>query len=334
MSAPGAPSPLSVVLVGLGPIGVEVGRALLMRRVPLLAAVDPAPGKAGADVGELFGGAARGERVVARAVDAYAATSGPGRVAVLCTGSRLSRVAVEIEEAIDAGLHVVSTCEELAYPALHHAALGRRLDERARAAGVAVLGTGVNPGLVMDRLPLAIATACARVDRVRVERVVDAARRRGPLRAKVGAGISVDMFRQGVDAGHLGHVGLAESCALLARGLGIRPDRVVETIDPVVAQVATAGVAAGLVLGVRQRAVAIVSGNEVVRLDLTMAVGSPDPHDRIVIEGDPPIDVRVTGGLQGDRATVGTVVNALAEVVKAPPGLHNVTSLPLFGLGV
>lgn len=327
---------LRVALVGLGPIGVEVGRALAARPgVTLLGGADPAPGKTGEDLGALLGGPPSGQLVLGHAGDLYARSQerrGRGDVVVLCTGSRMEQVASQVEQAIDAGMHVVSTCEELAFPHLRHARVAQRLDARARAKGVAVLGTGVNPGLVMDRLPLAIAGGCVRVDHIAVERVVDAARRRGPLRAKVGAGLTPDEFNAGVAARRLGHVGLGESAALVARGLRAPLDEVTEGIEPVIAAAETAGVPAGRVLGVRQWASARSGGREVVRLDLEMAVGTADPHDRIVVTGDPPLDVLVRGGFQGDRATVGAVVNALPYVIGGPAGLRTVISLPMFGV--
>jgi hypothetical protein len=206
---------------------------------------------------------------------------------------------------------VVSTCEELAYPWLRHPALADRLDAAARARGVAVVGTGVNPGLVMDRLPLVLAQACARVTGARVERVVDAARRRGPLRAKVGAGLTVAEFEAGAAAGKLGHVGLAESAVIVSLGLGLGAPGVSETLEPVVGD-------DGRVLGIRQSARA----GDAVTLELAMYVGA-DSHDRIVIEGDPPLDVRIAGGTHGDRATVGTVVNAVRQAERMPAGVWN-----------
>ncbi|HEV2064265.1 MAG TPA: dihydrodipicolinate reductase, partial [Thermoanaerobaculia bacterium] len=253
-------------------------------------------------------------------------------VAIICTGSRLPAVAGQIEEAIDAGFHIVSTCEELAYPELTQAALARQIDRRAKEKGVAVLGTGVNPGLVMDRLVLEVASACVSIDRVRVTRVVDAAKRRGPLRAKVGAGLTRKEFGAGVAAKQLGHVGLSESAAIIAHGLGLPIDEITETIEPVVAKEETDGIEAGRVLGLHQVAI-VQAGDEIrVTLDLTMAVGVENPADRIEIDGDPPINLVVSGGFHGDRATVGCVVNAIPFIVQAPPGLHKVVTLPLFGL--
>jgi 4-hydroxy-tetrahydrodipicolinate reductase len=238
----------------------------------------------------------------------------------------------QIEEAIGAGLHIVSTCEELAYPELHHAPLARQIDRMAKEKGVAVLGTGVNPGLVMDRLVLAVASACVRVDSVRVTRVVDAAKRRGPLRAKVGAGLTREEFAAGVSAKKLGHVGLSESAAIIALGLGLPIHEITETIKPVIAQKDFDGIPAGGVLGLHQVALVQAGDEPKVVLDLKMAVGAPDPADRIDIEGDPPLHLVAAGGFHGDRSTIGTVVNAVPFIVTATPGLHNVVTLPLFGL--
>ncbi len=325
-----------VSLIGLGPIGIEVGKALAGREgIEMAGAADPAPEKSGQPLSSLLGGAFPGIDVTPSAAALYAKTSGTrGRqdVAVLCTGSRLHSMLPQIEEAIDAGLHIVSTCEELAYPELRHAPMARKIDRRAKEKGVAVLGTGVNPGLVMDRLVLAVASACVRVDAVRVTRVVDAAKRRGPLRAKVGAGLTREEFAAGVVEKKLGHVGLSESAAIIALGLGLPIDEITETIKPVIAQHETDGIPAGGVLGLHQVALVQAGDEAKVVLDLKMAVGAPDPADRIDIEGDPPLHVVAAGGFHGDRSTIGTVVNAIPFIVSASPGLHNVVTLPLFGL--
>jgi len=326
-----------VALVGLGPIGIETARALAGRKgIEILGAADPAPEKAGQPLGSLLDFAGSLDvRVDPTASELYArsrSSRGKRDVVVLCTGSRLAAVAPQIEEAVEAGFHVVSTCEELSYPELKNAALSRRIDQKAREKDVTVLGTGVNPGLVMDRLALAAAAACVRVEKVRVTRVVDAAKRRGPLRAKVGAGLSREEFESGVAAGKLGHVGLSESAAIIAVGLGLPIDQITETIEPVVSARETDGIPAGRVLGLHQVATVRAEGEMKVELDLTMAVGVSEPCDRIEIQGDPPVNLLVSGGFHGDRATVGCVVNAIPFVVSAPPGLQTVITLPLFGI--
>jgi 4-hydroxy-tetrahydrodipicolinate reductase len=258
----------------------------------------------------------------------------PSDVAVVLTTSGTAEMLPLIEQAATRGVHVVSSCEDLAYAQFATPDLANRIDSAARKGGITVLGTGVNPGFVMDRLPLALAGACVSVRSVSVERVVDAAKRRGPLRAKVGAGLSVDEFQAGVASRRFGHRGLPESCALLGAGLGLMFDDIRSTIEPVVSTAAAprAGIPVGAVAGLRQTAVGMVAREAVVRLELEMSVDAPDPHDRIRIEGDPPLDMLLAGGTHGDRGTVGTVINAIPKVLDAPRGLRYVTDLPLFGL--
>lgn len=325
----GAPAePLRVTLVGLGAIGVELLRALLGRRSARLVAVAD-PVFAGRDAGEVAGVGPLGLPVAPGLAQALAT---PSDVALVLTTSAVADMLPLVELAAGAGLDVVSSCEDLAFGALSNPGDATQMDMVARAAGITVLGTGINPGFVMDRLPLALASTCVNVERIVVTRVVDAAKRRQPLQAKVGAGLTPEAFDAGVLAGKLGHRGLAESCALIAAGLGVALDDIRSTIGPVVSTVdhPRPGIAVGRVAGLRQRATGSRGGAELIRLDLEMSIGAPDPHDAVRIDGDPPIDLRIADGIHGDRGTIGAMLNALRVVADAPPGLMHVTDLPLF----
>jgi len=313
-----------VAVIGLGPIGREVVKAVVARpQLKLVGAADPA--FAGRDAGELSEVGALGVPVRATTAEAIAGAE----VALVLTTSSVADMLPIVEDCAVAGVDIVSTCEDLAYAPLATPDLADQLDARARAAGISIVGTGVNPGLVMDRLPLTLAAACVRIDRVAVTRVVDAAKRRGPLRAKVGAGLTPDEFQAGVAARRLSHRGLPESCALIGLGLGWKLDEIRSTIEPVLEP--RAGVAAGRVAGLRQSAAGLRAGREVVRLDLEMSMAPAEPHDRVVIEGDPPLDMIIRGGTHGDRATVGTVLSAIAPVIASAPGLRTVLDLALRG---
>jgi len=320
MSAPGGAA--RVALVGLGAIGREVLKAVRARpSLELTGAYDPA--FVGRDAGEVAEIGAIG----VKAAPSLSAALAGADVALVLTLSGVAEMMPMVEAAGAAGVDVVSTCEDLSYANHATPELAQELDARARATGITVVGTGVNPGLVMDRLPVTLAAACVTVESVAVTRVVDAAKRRGPLRAKVGAGMTVEAFNAGVAQKQLGHRGLPESCALIGLGLGFTFDEIRSTIGPVTE--ARPGIEAGRVAGLRQSAVGLAGGRELVRLELEMSVGAPEPHDRIVIAGDPPLDLIIRGGTHGDRATVGTVLNAISPVIAAPPGLLTVLDLTL-----
>lgn len=320
-----------VICYGLGPIGQGIARLALSRPgIEIVGAVDVDPAKVGRDLGEVLGGTKVGV-TVSEQISALSTTKAD--VVLHATGSALSRVVPQLTEIMAIGADIVSTCEELSYPWTAQPQLAAELDGAARRAGVTVLGTGVNPGYAMDALPLMLTAPCASVDAVRVLRVVNAALRRGPLQKKVGAGLTPEQFAEQVRAGTVRHVGLPESLHMLATSLGWELERQEDLIEPVIAEqpIVTefANVQPGQVAGVRQVASGFHDGREVLRLELRMYLGAPDPQDTVEIDGNPPVRMSIAGGLHGDVATAAMVVNAITSVTRAVPGLASMADAPL-----
>ena len=115
-------------------------------------------------------------------------------VAVQTTGSHLASVKPQLEALFALGANVVSSCEELTYPWRLAPELSAEIDGLAKAAGVTVLGTGVNPGYLMDTLPLMLTAICREVKKVTVLRYQDATHRRLPFQRKIGAGFTQEQF--------------------------------------------------------------------------------------------------------------------------------------------
>jgi hypothetical protein len=323
-----------VVQFGLGPIGLGLAKEVLARKdLQLMGGVDRAPGMAGRPLEEFLGPQAHGlPKIVPNLGDL--SLPQPPRVVLHATGSRLAAVHPQLEEILSSGYHCVSSCEELSYPALHHPDLARRLDSLAREHRVGLVGTGVNPGFILDLLPAVLATSCRRVDRVQASRIVDVARRREPLRRKVGMGLTLDAYRAKEAAqGSMGHVGLGESAALLASALGWEEGKVTEASEPVLASAAVkAGdvlIPEGGVLGTRTRASLFAEGEERIRLEVTIAAGVPVEEDRVLLEGDPPLTLVIPGGIPGDSATASLLASVACRIVAVPPGLHTMLTLPI-----
>jgi 4-hydroxy-tetrahydrodipicolinate reductase len=322
-------TPTPVLLFGLGPIGQRIARLAAAREdLRIVGAVDIAPALTGRDLGEVLGLG----RTLGVAVRAEPGAAPEGCVALHATGSSLERMAPQFRALLAAGYHVVSTCEELAFPFFHHARVAQALDGHAREVGRVLVGTGVNPGFAMDTLPLALTATSERVDHVRVERRVAAASRREPLQRKIGASLTPEAFEEGVRAGRIRHVGLPESAAAVAAGLGFRVDRIEDTIAPVIAterlttQFLT--VEPGQVAGVHQVARGFEGARERVSLELVMSVSVPASVDRILLKGEPDMALTVEG-IHGDTATASITVNAVRSVATARPGLRTMADLAL-----
>jgi 4-hydroxy-tetrahydrodipicolinate reductase len=323
---------IRLVQFGIGPIGAAIAALVRKKKnAELIGAIDIDPTKVGKDLARAIGAeedwgvvvSDKAEEILAKKAD----------VVIHSTSSYLKNVVDQIITCVEAGSNVVSTCEELAYPFRKYPELAARIDERAKARGVTVLGTGVNPGFVMDKLVLTIAAVCQQVDAVQVSRVVDASKRRLPLQKKVGAGLTVQEFEQEVSAGRIKHHGLPESAALIGQGLGLSLNDIVETIEPVVAEhdVITqyVEVKQGHVAGVKQICRGMSAGAEKIHLDLRMYVGAKEPADTISIKGVPDVNLTVPGGTHGDLATAAVVVNSIPLVLRAAPGLLTVADIPI-----
>ncbi|MBM3335035.1 dihydrodipicolinate reductase [Candidatus Sumerlaeota bacterium] len=324
---------LRVVQMGVGAIGREACRLALERSsLELVGAIDADTRIVGQPLSDVLGLNKDCSVVVSNDAEAVLRATSPD-VVVHSTSSRLPDVTGQIKQCAGHGADVVSSTEELLFPRLNRPGEAAELEAVALDNKVTILGTGVNPGFVLDTLAVAVTAVCRRVDRIEARRVVDAATRRLPLQRKVGAGLSVAEFNDLLRQGKMGHVGLAESAALVAVGLGWPWDAVEQKTEPVVAQQPVRSeffdIRPGQVAGVRNIAWAVVGGAEKIRLELEMYVGAADPHDQIVVHGDPSLTVRIPGGIPGDVATAAMLVNAIPAVAEAPPGLLTMLDIPI-----
>ncbi|MGA2461481.1 MAG: dihydrodipicolinate reductase [Candidatus Bathyarchaeia archaeon] len=323
---------IKVVQYGLGPIGLGIVDVLLARPwVQLVGAIDIDKKKVGKDVGQLLENPKNTGVIVSdKASDVLKRTS--PHVVTHATSSYMKTVHPQVSELVRYGVNVVSTAEELSYPFVKYPDLAKELDDRAKEKKVVVLGTGVNPGFLLDTLVVVMSGVCQKVNSIRAERVVDASRRRLPLQRKIGAGLTPAEFEKKVAEGSIKHVGLPESVGLIALAMGWKVGEIQERITPIVAEKDVSSeflkVPAGAVAGVRQVAKGILAGFELVVLDLRMYLGAQNPHDSILIDGLPPVDMTIRGGVHGDIATPATIVNSLPKIERLEPGLRTMVDLP------
>jgi 4-hydroxy-tetrahydrodipicolinate reductase len=323
---------IRVIQYGLGPIGSAVARHVVEREgLELVGGVDIDPAKLGRDLGEVIGlGRPLGSAVAATLAQVLAGTKAD--VVLHTTSSYFDLFKAQVIEILEAGLDIVSTSEELSFPWLAHPQEGAAIDAVAKRVGKTVLGTGINPGFLMDSLPLHLTALCQRVDRIDIARIQNASLRRGPFQAKIGSGMTVKEFQTKMDAGRMGHVGLPESVQMVFHTLGKKLARYESDVEPVVAdkRVKTDffDVEPGRVKGLKQVARGYTDAGEFMTLTFIAALDLLNEADTIKITGKPNLEVTLKG-TNGDIGTVAIAVNAIRRVKEAPPGLLTMRDLPI-----
>ncbi len=323
---------IRVIQYGLGPIGCLMARHVLEREgLQLTGAVDVDPAKAGRDLGEILG-LGRPLHMTVQAKLAEVLPQKGADVVLHTTNSYFDLFKSQIIDILESGLDIVSTSEELSFPWIAHPGPADEIDAAARRAGKTVLGTGVNPGFLMDTLPLSLTGICQRVDHIEVRREQNASKRRGPFQAKIGSGMTVEQFEAKMAEGRMGHVGLTESVGMIFHTLGRKLVRYEDAVEPVVAgsliRTEHFEVPPGRVAGLRQTARGYGEQGEFVKLVFVAALDHESDCDTVIITGKPNLNLTLEGS-HGDIATIAIAVNAVHRAHEAAPGLVTMSDLPL-----
>ncbi len=319
-----------ILQVGLGPLGQKTVQFAVARGFKIVAAVDSSPELIGKDLGEICGLKKLNVKVSGNVKTAM--KNKKADIAVVTTVSSLSRMEALITEIAREKLSIVSTCEELSFPWKTQTARAKKIDKICKKFKIALLGTGVNPGYLMDYLPTVLTAVSKKVDSIEVSRVQNASVRRVPFQQKIGAGLTLEEFKKKEKEGTLRHVGLPESVDFIAARMGWKLTRKTESLNPVIAKVAiTSGykpIKAGMACGVEQIGRGFIGNREVITLYFKAAVGEEKSFDTIQVNGDPVIRSTIENGINGDVATCAITLNAIQSVLLARPGLVTMSDIP------
>jgi 4-hydroxy-tetrahydrodipicolinate reductase len=312
---------LRVVLYGVGAIGSRIAKFLLEKNgVEIVGAIDVAKEKVGKDLGHVLGIDKRLGVTVSDDSDVVLSKVN-ANIVIHSTTSFLKQVYPQIAKIVEHGVNVVSTCEELSYPCATDPELAKKLDESAKKHKATVLGTGINPGFMMDTLVIAFTGVCQTVERIKATRVVNAAKRRVQFQKKIGVGLAIDEFKEKMEKKSITlHVGIEQSIYLIASALGWELDEIKVESKAIQAK-------SGQVTGLRQYGRGIKLGKEIITLDLQAYVGAEEEYDSIDIEGVPSIHMKLSPGVHGDLGTVAVIVNSVPKVINAKPGLVTMKDL-------
>ncbi len=321
---------INVIQYGLGPIGSATARLIAERSdLELVGGVDIDKNKIGKDIGEVIG---LERRLGIEVAEKLVQIEREADVVMHTTSSYFDLFMKQVIKILETGFDLVSTAEELSFPLLAHSDEAGQVDAAAKGAGKTVLGTGVNPGFLMDSLPLFLTSICQQVEHIDVTREINASMRRGPFQVKIGAGMTMKEFNAKMNAGRMGHVGLPQSMGMVFDTLGKKLARYRSDVEPLVAEklIKTdhVEVQPGQVKGLKQVAQGYTEETEFMKLTFIAALEVENAVDKIKIKGIPDLDVTLNG-TNGDFATAAIAVNAIRRVKAAAPGLVTMRDLPI-----
>jgi 4-hydroxy-tetrahydrodipicolinate reductase len=326
---------IKVIQIGFGPLGVQTAKFIAKKStIKTVAVVDNDPDLYNKNIND-FSSDLDNKICISNSVnEALKNINEKPDVAIITTVSSLKEIYNQINEVVKHNINIISTCEELSYPWKTDPALSKKLNDLCKLNNVACLGTGVNPGFLMDYLPSVLSTVCKEINKIRIYRVQDASFRRIPFQKKIGAGLDLSEFKNKELEGTLRHVGLTESLHLLAKTLNFDIDNVTETLNPVICKSDLNGsinIKKGCARGVEQIAYGYLNSEVVIEMQFKAAVGESRSFDRIEVDGIPSFVSEIEGGINGDIATCSIAINSIKSIMKASPGLHTMADIAVPG---
>lgn len=259
-------------------------------------------------------------------------------VLIHATGSFMSQVEGELSSVLEKRIHGVTIAEQAAFPWVNAPESAERLDKLAKEYNVSLVGTGINPGFVLDSLVIMLTGACLDVDYIEASRINDLSPFGQTVMKTQGVGTTVDEFQRGIQDGTIvGHIGFEESIHMIGKALGWKIEKIVQTREPIVTQVyretPCVKVPPGWVAGCRHIAEGYVNGKIKIKLihpqQIHPGLAGVKTGDYITIIGNPTINVANTPEIPGGIGTMATAVNVVPLIINAKPGFITMADLPV-----
>lgn len=318
---------LRIAVYGFGEIGRLLARTALRRGHEVVGALDIDPKLLGRDVGEVLGV----ERIGVEVTKDVEKGLRECEVVLHATGSHLPAVYGQLVDMIRLRKSVISTCETLSYPYYRYPVLARRLDDLAKSRGSTLIGSGINPGFLLDTLVAVLSAPLPVLKRVRAKRSLDASKRRRSFIKKIGLGLSPGDLVQGLESGrYTGHVGYAESVCIIADAASLNLTRIEEKQEPVIAEdeirLKDMIIKKEAVKGLRGYAVGYAGGVERIRVEFEASALAPE-YEEIVIEGEEYSVTWRSSGTPGDLGTASVILSIAEKLDQMPYGLLTMADL-------
>lgn len=329
---------MKILQWGFGAMGSGMVKLLLERsNAEIVGVIDNNPALLGKDIGDILELGHKTGVLVTNDPAAALRDLKP-ELTLLATGSFVDEVFPQIKMILEAGSNCISTAEEMAYPWNVAPELSKEIDEIAKKNGVSVLGTGINPGFVLDLLVVLMTGTCGKVDHVYAARINDLSPFGPTVMRTQGVGTTPEEFADGVEKGTIvGHIGFEQSIAMIAAALGWKLDEIKQTKEAIVSKTHRESkyikVEPGMVAGCRQRGYGIMNGKTVIEMDHPQQIQpekeNTETGDYIKIDGDVKINLSNKPEIPGGLGTINVCVNMIPQTVEGKPGLLTMLDLPV-----
>ncbi len=331
---------VKVAIWGFGAMGSGIAKVLLGKKgVDIIGVCDIHPARMGKSIFDLLGVEQNGRNdVFVNPKIEEVVHDHNCDICVIATDSFTRKAFPKIKYVVEQGVNVVSTAEEMSYPKAQEPELAAEMDKLAKAHGVSILGTGINPGLMMDLLAICLSGCMTSVEKVTCRRVNSLSPFGPAVMEEQGVGLTVAAFEEGVKNGTLaGHVGFAESVGMISEALGWKVEKFEQQMKPIVTSIdrkSPYGFAkAGDVAGVNMTGQGYVDGE--VKIDMIHPqqiepeMEGTHTGDYIVLNGTPEVNMSIRPEVDGGIGTIAMVVNMIPHVINARPGLKTMLDLPV-----
>ncbi|WBW99567.1 2,4-diaminopentanoate dehydrogenase [Oceanirhabdus sp. W0125-5] len=331
---------VKIAIWGFGAMGSGMARMLLNKKgVEIVGVCDMHPERVDKDMYEVLG-VERGDRkpVIINKNIEEVLTEKCCDLCLCATDSFTEKAFPRLKYALEQKVNVISTAEEMAYPQAQNPELAAELDRIAKENGVSILGTGINPGLIMDLLVVCLTGCMTDVEHIEAKRVNSLSPFGPAVMEEQGVGITVDEFNKGVEDGTLaGHVGFAESIRMIGDAIGWPVEKIEQQMKPIVTSVDRKSpygfAAAGNVAGVNMTGQGYVDGKPLIDMihpqQIEPEMEGTFTGDYITIKGTPEVNMAIKPEVEGGLGTIAMCVNMIPQVINADAGLKTMLDLPV-----
>lgn len=330
---------INVVIWGFGAMGKGIAEMLVTKQgVRICGVCDLNPSIVGKNFLDFIENTSKHPRVNVNNDIDYILSNQKIDVVLLATDSFTTKAYDKIKKVLEYGINVISTAEEMAYPKANEKELAKKIDLLAKEKNVTVLGTGINPGFVMDLLVIALTGVMTNVDHIAVERVNSLSPFGPTVMEEQGVGISLDEFNKRVAEGDLaGHVGFKESVSMISDALGVNLSNFTQDMKPIltnVDRVSKYGEAKkGSLAGIDMVAEGFVNEKVFINMkhpqQIEPQLEGIKTGDYITLKGTPNVNMSITPEIDGGIGTIAMCVNMIPHVLNANPGLKTMIDLPV-----